>query len=67
MIEIQDPKMISKKVYPVLSHHLGLEHKLFLAKTIPIPHEGDKPKGVKRFNDLINFEIDIPTLVQGLD
>ena len=67
VIEIQDPKMISKKVYPVLSHHLGLEHKLFLAKTIPIPHEGDKPKGVKRFNDLINFEIDIPTLVQGLD
>jgi len=59
--------MIAKKVYPVLSHHLGLEHKLFLAKTIPIPHKGDKPKGVKRFNDLINFEVDIPELMDHLE
>jgi len=67
VIEIQDPEMIAKKVYPVLSHHLGLEHKLFLAKTIPIPHNGDKPKGVKRFNDLINFEVDIPKLMDHLE
>ena len=68
VIEIQDPKMIHKKVYPVLSHHLGLEHKLYLADTVPIPLEKDKkPIGVKRLTDLINFKINITDLMKHID
>ena len=68
VIEIQDPKMIHKKVYPILSHHLGLKHEMYLAQTIPIAKEnGKKPKGVKRFTDLINFKIDIPDLLSCLE
>jgi hypothetical protein len=68
VIEIQDPKMIHKKVYPVLSHHLGLEHKLYLTDTVPIPLEKDKkPKGIKRLTDLINFKIDIADLMKHID
>ena len=68
IIEIQDPKMIHKKVYPVLSHHLGLKHELFLADTVPIAMEGGKkPKGIKRFSDLINFEINVADLLKYID
>ena len=66
--EIQDPKMLHKKVYPVLSHHLGLKHELFLADTVPVAMDGNKkPKGVKRFSDLINFKIDIANFVKYID
>jgi len=55
-------------VYPVLSHHLGLEHKLYLADTVPIPREnGAKPEGVKRFSDMINFKINIPEIMEHLE
>ena len=68
VIEIQDPKMVHKKVYPVLSHHLGLKHELYLANTVPIEMTGGKkPKGVKRFSDLINFEVDVANFVKHLD
>ena len=67
VIEIQDRKMLHKKVYPLLSHHLGLKHELYLAKTIPIEYQNKKPKGVKRINDLINFEVNIPDLIRHLD
>ena len=68
VIEIQDRKMIHKKVYPVLSHHLGLEHKLYLADTVPIALENNKkPKGIKRLSDMINFKIDIADLMQHLE
>lgn len=68
VIEIQDPKMIHKKVYPVLSHHLGLDHKLYLAKTEPIALQDSKrPKGIKRLSDLINFKIDITDLMRHID
>jgi hypothetical protein len=67
VIEIQDPNMIGKKVYPVLSNHLGLKHELYLAKTVPIQIKGNKPKGIKRLNDLINFEVDVPDLIRHLD
>ncbi len=68
VIEIQDPKMIHKKVYPILSHHLGLKHELYLADTVPIQMvAGKKPTGVKRFSDLINFKIDVPDLLKYLD
>jgi len=53
-------------VYPVLSYQLGLDHELYLAKTIPIKTQGEKPKGVKRFNDLINFEVDVADLIRHL-
>ena len=28
IIEIQDPTMLHKKVYPLLSHHLKLKHEI---------------------------------------
>ena len=68
VIEIQDKNMIHKKVYPVLSHHLGLKHQLYLTQGVPIPtQDGKKPKGVKRFSDLINFEVDVQDLLKQLD
>jgi len=67
IIEIQDPNMIHKKVYPVLSKCLDLDHELYLAKTIPIKHKGDKPKNVKRFNDHIDFEVDVKDLIRHID
>ena len=68
VVEIQDPKMIHKKVYPVLSHHLGLDHKLYLADTVPIALENSKkPKGIKRLTDLINFKINIVDLMKHID
>lgn len=67
IIEIQDGKMLHKKVYPLLSKSLGLKHELFVAKTSPIKINGKKPTGVKRLNDLINFDVDIPKLIRHLD
>lgn len=67
IIEIQDKKMIHKKVYPVLSHHLGLVHELYLAQAVPIPYNGKKPKGVKRLNDLIDLQVELPDLIRHLD
>jgi len=66
VIEIQDIKKIDKKVYPILSYHLGLEHKLNIAKTIPIRLNGNKPQGTKNWQ-MVNFEIDIPKLMEQLD
>ena len=68
VMEIQDPKMIHKKVYPILSHHLGLKHELYLAKTVPISMEKNKrPAGIKRLSDLINFKVNVPDLIRHLD
>ena len=68
VVEIQDPKMIHKKVYPVLSHHLGLQHSLYLADTVPIPMQGDKkPAGIKRKTDLINFKVNVADLIRHLE
>ena len=68
VIEIQDGNMVGKKVYPVLSHMLQLKHDLYVAPTLPVKTEGkQKPKGVKRFNDLITFDINIPDLLGHLD
>ena len=39
----------------------------FVAKTTPIETDGKKPKGVKRLNDLINFDVDIHKLIRHLD
>jgi len=68
VIEIQDKNMIHKKVYPLLSHNLNLEHKLYLAEVEPIPlKDGSKPKGIKRFSDMINFKINIPEIMEHLE
>ena len=67
VIEIQDGNMLHKKVYPLLSYSLKLKHEVFVAKTTPIETDGKKPKGVKRLNDLINFDVDIPKLIRHLD
>ena len=68
VIEINQKSEIHKKVYPVLSHHLGLEHKLYLADVVPIPKEnGKKPKGIKRFSDMIKFKINITDLMKHID
>jgi len=68
VIEIQDKNMIHKKVYPLLSHNLNLEHKLYLADVIQIPRkDGNKLPGVKRFSDMINFKINIPEIMEHLE
>jgi len=68
VIEIQDGNMVGKKVYPILSHMLDLKHELYVAPTLPIKLKGkEKPKGVKRFNDLITFDVDVPDLIRHLD
>ena len=68
VIEIQDGNMVGKKVYPILSHMLQLKHELYIAPTVPIKIEGkEKPNGVKRLNDLISFNINIPDLIKHLD
>ena len=60
--------MIHKKVYPLLSHNLGLNHKLYLADVVPIKREkGAKPTGIKRFSDMINFKINIPDIMEHLE
>ena len=65
IVEFQDAKMLSKKVYPLLAHHLDLEHKTYTTDTIPVAtEEGKKPIGVKRKTDLINFKLDITKLLE---
>ena len=66
VIEIQDPKMLHKKVYPILSHHLGLKHEVYVAKTVPINTGKQKPPGTKKWQ-MVNLEIDVPDLIRHLD
>jgi len=65
VIEFQDKQMLSKKVYPLLSYHLGLAHLTYVTKTVLVPMDKNKkPTGVKRKNDLINFEINTTDLLK---
>ena len=64
VIELQHKKFIGKKVYPILSQHLGLEHKVYLAKSKPINKA--KPKN-KKSKDMVDLEINIPELLKYLD
>jgi len=66
VIEIQDPKMLHKKVYPILSHHLGLKHEVYVAKTVPINIGNKKPQGTKKWQ-MVNLEIDVPDLIRHID
>jgi capsular polysaccharide biosynthesis protein len=68
IIEIQDKNMLHKKVYPLLSHNLDLEHKVYTADVVQIPRQkGNKLEGVKRFSDMINFKINIPDIMEHLE
>ena len=62
VIEISQKELLEKKVYPVLSHHLGLSHHVLLGEKVPIG--GDKIKGVKRKKDFNNISIKISTLFE---
>ena len=62
MIEISQKELLEKKVYPVLSHHLGLSHHVLLGKKVPIA--GDKIKGVKRKKDFNNISIETSALFE---
>ena len=64
VIEISQKELLEKKVYPVLSHHLGLSHHVLLGKKVPIP--GDKIKGVKRKKDFNNLSIKISDIINLL-
>lgn len=67
VVEIGLPDQVHKKVYPVLSHCLGLNHKLILGKKIPISVDKNKPAGVKRLDDYANIEIDVKTLLDIIE
>lgn len=68
VIEIQDRNMLHKKVYPLLSYHLGLKHELYIADSERIHlQDGKRPKGIKRFSDMIDFKINIPEIMEILD
>ena len=66
VIEIQDPKMLHKKVYPILSHHLGLKHEVYVAKTVPIKTGDKKPKGTKKWQ-MVDLEVDVTDLIRHID
>jgi capsular polysaccharide biosynthesis protein len=65
VIEISQTELLEKKVYPVLSHHLGLSHYVLLGQKVPIA--GDKIKGVKRKKDFNNLKLDLKLLQDLLD
>ena len=54
--------MLDKKVYPVISHHLGLIHRVILGEKVEI--KGDKAKGVKRKKDFNDISIQTPALFE---
>jgi hypothetical protein len=62
VIEISQTELLEKKVYPVLSYHLGLSHHVLLGKKVPIA--GDKIKGVKRKKDFNNISVDTAVLFE---
>jgi len=64
VIEFQRRTMLSKKVYPILAHHLDLDLHTFCPNTIqrPLLANRTKPKGVKRLNDLFWFQFKYATL-----
>jgi hypothetical protein len=62
--ELTHEAFLGKKVYPSLSHHLGLEHTVLICETEKLA--GKKPKN-KKSKDMVNLKIDIPKLIQLLD
>tara|TARA_B100000519_G_scaffold185297_1_gene180320 strand:- start:11 stop:1093 length:1083 start_codon:yes stop_codon:yes gene_type:complete len=64
IIELTHEAFFGKKVYPTLSHHLGLQHSVLLCDTVPI--KGPKPKNKKQ-KDMVDLKIDIEKLITILD
>lgn len=64
IIEIAQEELISKKVYPVLSHHLDHDHTFLLGEKIPLGT--NKPKGVKRLKDYNNLKINVNKILDIL-
>ncbi len=62
--ELTHEAFFGKKVYPVLSKHLGLKHTVVLCETNAI--SGKKPKNKKQ-KDMVDLKIDIPKLLSLLD
>ena len=54
-----------KKVYPVLSHHCGHGHKVLYGEKVNLPYK-NKPKGVKRLNDMAHIKINIQEVLKAL-
>ena len=64
VIEIQLKEFIDKKVYPILSHHLGLKHSVYLAETDKVKVAKTKNKKLK---DMVNLKVNIAELLKHLD
>jgi len=64
VFELTHEAFFGKKVYPVLSKHLGLKHTVILCDTIPI--QGKKPKN-KKSKDMVDLKLDVPKLIELLD
>ena len=62
--ELTHEAFYGKKVYPVLSHHLGLEHNIIMCDTVKVP--GPKPKN-KKSKDMVDLKIDVTKLIKLLD
>ena len=64
VFELTHRAFISKKVYPSLSKHLGLVHRVVLCDSIKIDQEKTKNKKSK---DMVDLRIDVPELMKMLD
>ena len=62
--ELTHEAFFGKKVYPTLSHHLGLEHQVLLCDTEQLKIK--KPKN-KKSKDMVNLKIDVSKLINLLD
>jgi hypothetical protein len=63
IIEINHIEQIEKKVYPILSSNCGLIHKVLYGEKIKLEHK-NKPKGIKRLNDMANIKIDVQEVLR---
>ena len=70
VIEIQLKEFIDKKVYPILSHHLGLKHSVYLAQTdYVLGYDLNNPKvtKTKKLKAMVNLKVNIAELLKHLD
>jgi hypothetical protein len=65
VIEINHIDQIDKKVYPILSDRCGLIHTVLYGDKVPIGHK-NKPRGIKRLNDMSNIKIDVQEVLKHL-
>lgn len=64
IFELQHIDFIGKKVYPVLSKHLGLDHTVVLTESIKLGKT--KPKN-KKGKDMVDLQVDVQKLIRLLD